>query len=164
VSLCSKVNRTILERAFERNYEILNCLLPTLDSPRSRQPRASPVRGWWSRFDVYTVDFCRSTRKRRIRDRGSRKRETKCARFEVFTVRRNIRCKNYIWSICIYMYTQKLHVTHIHIPTRTQNRHVHDTRATRVRVAPVPRARKRTRMYVPLLYHGGRIKCCMLFL
>lgn len=46
------------------------------------------------------------------------------------------RCKNYIWSICIYIYAHaEVHTHgHVHRQTRIHATHVHDTRATRVRV------------------------------
>lgn len=67
---------------------------------------------------VVTVDFCRGTRIRdRIRGRKSKVRDARASFFKIFKILGSdyIRCKDYTWSICIYMYTQRENKhTHTH--------------------------------------------------
>lgn len=124
----------------ERNYDIYRLPL-TLDSPRSRQPQ-EPLRLEGDIPNSMLQSIFAEARARDGSAIGGQRCETNAhARFRLRGPS-YIRCKNYIWSICIYMYTQKYTHTHAHgqTGTRIHATHVHDTRATRVRVARAPRA------------------------
>lgn len=90
------------------------------------------------------IDFRRGARARdRIRDRKSRVRDARASAFKVFKILGSgyIRCKKlYLVYMYIYVHAEKKQAyTLTHRTRYTCTRHSRDAR---------------TRMYVPLLYHG----------